>query len=140
MPGLETTRVKLSGFLLGAKFERTGDHDIHVEIGDQAQCQTPHLVVEVPPGPAYCQARTNLCNLISAGVGDATFRSKDRWILTNPPAVIVTGYIFLDGVHAGNSRDFCHKSGGRGLRAQGLGSQVQGCWEVHPVTAVERAP
>src|SRR5947209_7249865 len=32
MQGLETIRVKLRGYLLGAKFERTGDHDIHVEI------------------------------------------------------------------------------------------------------------
>jgi hypothetical protein len=140
MPGLETVRVKLHGFLLGAKFERTGDHDIHVEIGDQVQWHTPHLVVEVPPGPAYCLARTHLCDLIKADVGNTAFLTNDRWILNNPPEVTVTGYIFLDGIHAGNSRDFCHKSGGRGLRAHGLGSQVKGCWEVHPVTAVAAGP
>src|SRR4051812_27227720 len=34
MFGLESIQVKMQGFLLGAKFERSEDKDIHVEIGD----------------------------------------------------------------------------------------------------------
>src|SRR5262249_29725418 len=56
MQDLETVKVNLKGFLLGVRFEKNHrqgdgkDNDFHVEIGGQSQWETPHVVVEVPPG------------------------------------------------------------------------------------------
>src|SRR5437660_10270024 len=68
MPGIETQTVTLDGFLVAAKFEATADHDIHAEIAESPKWETPHVVVEVRPGPAYCDSRKKVGSLVKAEV------------------------------------------------------------------------
>jgi hypothetical protein len=56
------TKVTLEGFLLAARFEKVNqgdgkDNDFHLEISDSKNWKSRHVIVEVPPGPEYCDAR-----------------------------------------------------------------------------------
>jgi hypothetical protein len=136
---LETRRVTIRAFLLGAKFESgNGDHDIHAEIGAVANWNTEHVVIEIPPSQTYCNPRTTLWGLVKEDARRAGVRLRDRHILTRPVEILVTGYVFLDSIHARSARrgDFCVQNGGRGIRNQGTGSRVRGLWEIHPVLEV----
>jgi hypothetical protein len=135
MPGLENRKVILRGFLMGAKFEREGDQDIHAEIAGSEDWDDPHVVVEVPPGQTHCEARKALWALVRADFEGAGKSDLDRWIMTHPVEVDVTGFVFLDSAHG--TTDTCTKNGGRGLRKKKGGSKVEGLWEVHPVIKIE---
>jgi hypothetical protein len=128
---------------LGAKFESgRADHDIHAEIGAVANWNTPHVVIEIAPGAAYCTQRQTLWGLVKEDAKRAGVRLRDRHILTRPVEILVTGYVFLDSAHmrAGSGRgDFCVQNGGRGIRNQGAASKVRGIWEIHPVLEVRLA-
>ena len=131
MPGIETQTVTLDGFLVAAKFEATADHDIHAEIAESPKWETPHVVVEVPPGPAYCDARKKLWSLVKAELPANS--TSTIHVMETPPKVRITGYVFLDSAHG--STKFCKTSGGRGIHHNGT-QQVIGLWEVHPVLEV----
>ena len=130
--GIETTRVTLEGFLLGAKFERNvhagdgKDNDFHIEISDSKRWKSKHVIVEVPPGPEYCDARKQIFDIVRAdGCGG------DRCILKTPVKVRVTGFVFLDGAHGKTCKI------NRGMVVSGV-SGAEGAWEIHPVLKVER--
>jgi hypothetical protein len=130
--GIETTRVTLEGFLLGAKFERNvhagdgKDNDFHIEISDSKRWKSKHVIVEVPPGPEYCDARKQIFDILRAnGCGG------DKCILKTPVKIRVTGFVFLDGVHGKTCK--IH----RGMVVDGV-SGAEGAWEIHPVLKVER--
>ena len=74
--GAETVRVTLRGYLLAARFERSEDQDIHAEIGAKPEWQTEHVIVEVPPGPGFCDARKALWGFVRK---DAEPQESDRW-------------------------------------------------------------
>lgn len=144
MDGIETTRVKLRGYLLAAKFESgTADHDIHAEIGESADWESPHVVVEVPPGPDYCEQRKALWKIVRDDMNAAGVH-RSQWILENPVKVEFEGYLFLDVVEPYHicknpgGWNWCDRNGGRGLHKDHGDSQVRGCWELHPVLAVRR--
>ncbi len=133
---VETVRVTLRGFLLGARFERDDDHDIHAELGATNDWDTKHVIVEIPPGAEWCQARQALWGLVEDDIRQAHGSlESDRWILHQPPEVLVSGYVFLDSAHG--STNYCHANGGRGLHKGQSGSKVQGLWEIHPVFSVK---
>jgi hypothetical protein len=152
MNGIETIVVTLRGYLLAARFQRKGDKDIHAEIGARPEWETDHVIVEVPPGPDFCDARKTLWGLvrrdIEAARGD---RDADTWIMKKPVTVLMRGFVFLDSPHATEgSSDHCHDHGRRGLRkasgrdskAQGRSEakpkrRVRGLWEIHPVLWVK---
>lgn len=141
MSQLETVRVTVRAFLLGAKFERDGDKDFHAEMGASADWNTRHFVIEVPPGAAYCDARKATWELIKQDrLAHGQSPQTDRHIMNQPVEVLVTGYVFLDAFHGrtSNSRQFHEISGGRGLRKPGGGSKVKGIWEIHPVTQLKK--
>jgi len=130
--GIETVKVTLEGFLLGAKFERnvhTGDgkdNDFHIEISDSKKWQSKHVIVEVPPGPEYCDARKQIFDIVRAdGCGG------DKCILKTPVKIRVTGFVFLDGAHGKTCKIK------RGMVVGGV-SGAEGAWEIHPVLKVER--
>jgi hypothetical protein len=130
--GIETVKVTLEGFLLGAKFERnvhTGDgkdNDFHIEISDSKKWQSKHVIVEVPPGPEYCDARKQIFDIVRAdGCGG------DKCILKTPVKIRVTGFVFLDGAHDKTCKIK------RGMVVGGV-SGADGAWEIHPVLKVER--
>jgi len=126
MPGIETQTVKLEGFPIAAKFDP--DRDLHAEIAGSPKWNTPHIVVEVPPGEPYCSARKALWDLVRQEL-PANSTSKIH-VMNTPPKVDVTGYIFLDTAHG--HTNFCHTSGGRGVKKGGQ-QMVRGLWEIHPV-------
>jgi len=130
--GIETTQVTLEGFLLGAKFERSvhkgdgKDNDFHIEIRDSKQWRSKHVIVEVPPGPEYCDARKQIFDIVWVdGCGG------DKCILKTPVKVRVTGFVFLNGAHGKT----CTIK--RGMTVGGV-SGAEGAWEIHPVLKVER--
>ena len=135
MPGIENRRVVLHGFLMGAKFERDGDQDIHAEIASSEDWDDEHVIVEVPPGSTYCDARKALWGLIKSDFEAAGKSDLDRWIMNSPVEVEVTGFVFLDSAHGVS--DTCTSNGGRGLRKPKGKSKVEGLWELHPVIKVE---
>jgi hypothetical protein len=132
MQGLETQEVKLKGFLLAAKLDP--DNDIHAEIAGSTAWNTPHLIVEVPPGQGYCAARKALWDVVKAELPQNS--TSTVHVMQQPKQVEITGYVFLDTAHG--KTDFCHTSGGRGVHPKGKNQQVQGLWEIHPVLDVKK--
>jgi hypothetical protein len=129
----ERLKVKVRAFLLAVKAEP--DNDLHVQVGDTTRFNQEQLVVEVPPGGDFCDARTEIMSLMRED-GAASLR---RHIFRRPPHVEITGYVFLDSSHMTARRsDFCTQDGGRGIRGALRSSPVRGIWEIHPVTKVER--
>jgi hypothetical protein len=130
--GVETVKVTLEGFLLGAKFERHKsqgdgkDNDFHIEISDSKKWKSKHLIVEVPPGAEYCDARKEIFDIVKAdGCG------VDRCILKTPVKIRVTGFVFLDSAHGKTCKIR------RGMVVGGV-TGAEGAWEIHPVLKVER--
>jgi hypothetical protein len=134
--GVETQEVTLEGYLMGARFENDGDLDIHAEIADKPgwSATNYHVIVEVPPGQAYCSARKSLWDLAKNEVP----AGKNSAILSNGPKIRVTGYVFVDTAHGGSH--FCTNNGGRGIKDSSGNSNVKGLWEVHPVLQVQTVP
>jgi hypothetical protein len=97
--------------LLGARFERDDDHDIHVEIGASAEWNTDHIVLEMSAGTEYCVARQALWKLVRR---DGC--QRDQCILRKPVEVIVTGYLLIGNPQQGVT-DYCHASASRGMNA-----------------------
>ncbi|MBI3891241.1 MAG: hypothetical protein HY303_06895 [Candidatus Wallbacteria bacterium] len=135
--GLETIVVTLHGFLMAAGFE--ADHDIHCEIAASPQWNQDHVVVEVPPGPDYCDARKTMWGLVKADMGAANADTTGtKWVMHHPAEVLVTGYVFLDSPHASAGTEYCKENGGRGMQnPPGAASQVRGLWELHPVLSAK---
>jgi hypothetical protein len=151
MPGVETTQVTLTGFLVAVRFERFvpggtehGDNDFHCEIAGQPTWNTDHVVVEVPPGPAYCDARKKVWQMAKDDSAQSGQPLADTHIFAQPPSVAVTGYVFLDGIHARRGTihyaDAIGKAAGRGITGPGKPRKVRGLWEIHPVLSVAAAP
>jgi len=129
----EKQLVRIRGHLLAAKFEP--DNDIHLQMGDSAEWEQDQLVIEIPPGQNYCEARENLMELYRADGGNRPGGYKFK----TPPLVEVTGYLFLDSAHMlARRRDYCSQSGGRGFKAGLPQTMVRGIWEVHPVLTLKK--
>ena len=102
------------------------DNDFHVEMSDNSKWKSKHVIVEVPPGPEYCEARKQIFDIVKQdGCG------SDRCILKTPIKIQVTGFIFLDAFH----RKTCKIK--RGLIVGGV-SGAQGAWEIHPLLEVKK--
>lgn len=129
----ERLKVKVRGFVMALKIEE--DNDLHVQIADRAEpFDQEQVVVEIPPGAEYCDARTAMMALFRADGGT----SVRRHVFNSPPQVDVTGYLFLDAAHIRTRRtDYCTDNGGRGIRAGRGASPVRGIWELHPVIKLE---
>ena len=130
----EKLTMKVKGYLMAGKSE--DDNDFHLQISEKPEWkELTQLVVEIPPGEEYCEARNNYIKLVEAQP-KGTAR---KCIFTNPPLVEVTGYLFLDASHMRKQRtDYATDNGGRGVRGGGMKtSPVRGIWELHPVTKLE---
>jgi hypothetical protein len=130
----ERLKVKLRGFVMAMK--REDDNDLHVQVADRPEpFDQEQVVVEIPPGAEYCDARAAIMGLFRADGGTNVRR---RHIFSKPPQVDVTGYLFLDAAHMRARRtDFCTDNGGRGIRDGRGASPVRGIWELHPVVKLE---
>src|SRR4029453_165311 len=131
LKGFETIKVTLEGFLLAARFERKvkegdgKDTDFHLEISDSKNWKSRHVIVEVPPGPEYCDARKQIFDSVHQdGCG------SDKCTVSNPAKIRVTGFIFLDAAHGKTCKIK------RGMVNQGV-TGAEGAWEIHPVRSVE---
>jgi hypothetical protein len=140
--GVETARVKVKGWLLAARFEKHEDHDLHIEIGAEPKWETDHLIVEIPPGPEYCAARTTLWALVKR---DRASPRHDSKVLARPVSITVEGFVFLDYSHKHQSpctnrwsKNWCDRNAGRGIHypSPDSPSRVRGCFEIHPVLSV----
>lgn len=130
----EKTKVKIRAFVMAMK--RDPDNDLHVQIADRARpYDQQQLIVEIPPGEEYCDARSALMGLFRADGGTTLSRG---YIFQRPPRVEVTGYLFLDKAHMRARRtDYCTNNGGRGMKGGLAQSPVRGIWELHPVIKLE---
>jgi hypothetical protein len=131
--GAETIRVTVRGYLLGARFERDDDHDIHVELAASSDWNTDHIVLEMSAGAEYCAARKALWKLVRR---DGC--RGDGCILRKPVEVVVTGYLLIGSPQKGVT-DYCHASVGRGMRRGKQESRVRGLWRLQPVLSVRKA-
>jgi hypothetical protein len=133
---MEKEEVKLRVFVLAMKLDP--DNDLHIQVADSA---TPYsqqqLIVEIPPGADYCDARSAMMELFRA---DGGRKLSGNHIFSSPPQVELTGYLFLDAFHMRARRtDFCTDNGGRGIRDKKTKvSPVRGIWELHPVTSLKK--
>jgi hypothetical protein len=64
---------------------------------DAASPYKQQLIVEVPPGADYCDARSALMDLFRADGGKKI--SGTGYKFKHPPHVELTGYLFLDAWH-----------------------------------------
>lgn len=129
--GAETVRVTVRGYLLGAHFEREGDHDMQAELAAGPEWNSDHILLELAPGADYCDARHDLWQLVKKD-GCQT----DQCIMRKPVEVLVTGYLFLGG--AQGTRDYCHAPSTRGMHQGAEGSRLRGAWRLQPVFAVRK--
>jgi hypothetical protein len=141
----ETVTVTLRGFLLAAKFESGEDRDIHAQLAVDNDPHSAQLIVEVPAGRSFCDARKALWAFVKEDRKKAGKKaSVNSWRLLDPPEVILTGFLFLDAHHikkALTKDDWCVDNGGRGLQfPTGSGKKtksfVKGLWEIHPITSI----
>jgi len=141
----ETVTVTVRGFLLAAKFESGEDRDIHAQIAGDANPESDQLIVEVPAGRSFCDARKALWAFVKDDRKKAGKKaSVNSWRLLDPPEILVTGFLFLDAHHIKKSLtkdEWCTDGGGRGLQfPTGSGKKtksfVKGLWEIHPITAI----
>src|SRR5262249_41366215 len=58
---VEKVEVTIEAFILAMK--RDPDNDFHIQIGDEPDQDTDQVIVEVPPGQDYCDARQNVFQL-----------------------------------------------------------------------------
>jgi hypothetical protein len=130
---VEAFQVKIRAHILAAKLEP--DNDLHIQIGDSAEWNHQQVVIEIPPGANFCEARTAFMDLLRADGGEKISRS-DGYIFKTPPLAEIEGYLFLDSAHIpARSRrsDYCVTSGNRGIKNKLRRSPVRGLWELHPV-------
>jgi hypothetical protein len=152
----ETIEVKLRCYLLAVRFEKHAaqgdgkDNEFHIEVGGTPAWEGRHVVVEVATGSSSCEARKEAWRLALADAGSdhpTTLR-----VFANPPEVVITGYLFVDGWHAHSGMTptkWAQDSGGRGIHKplppvvrhettikKNMPSQVHGLWEIHPVTSL----
>jgi hypothetical protein len=133
LPGSETTRVTLRGYLVAARFERDDDHDIHVELAATPEWNSDHVVLEMSAGPQYCTARRQLWNLLRR---DGC--KGDECIMRKPVQVAVTGYLLVGNPPQGTtSRDFCNLKLARGMKKASEESHARGLWRLQPVFSVQ---
>lgn len=130
--GAETVRVKLRGYLLGAKFMRDGDHDIHVELGASPEWNTDHVVIEMSAGAEYCAARKALWKLIRK---DGC--QEDQCVMQKPVEILVTGYVLAGNPQKGVT-DYCHAVR-KGMSKGNQEGRVRGIWRLQPVLSVKKA-
>jgi hypothetical protein len=130
--GAETVRVTLRGYLLGTKFMRGGDHDIHVELGASPDWDSDHVVVEMSPGTEYCPARKALWKLAKK---DGC--KEDQCILEKPVEILVTGYVLIGNPQPGVT-DYCNVVVNRGLKKGEKQGRVRGLWRLQPVLSVKK--
>ncbi len=147
MPGIETIEVTLTCWLLAARLEHSEDglhekdNDFHLEVSGEPRWDTPHVIVEIPPGSDYCDTRQLIWELAAEdSKRTGHLMTRNTHIFGNPVHVLVRGYVFFDKPHAEPARRkveaFFQASGGRGIRADGA-SHVQGIWEIHPVLSID---
>ena len=130
--GAETMRVTLRGYLLGAKFMRNGDHDIHVEIGAVKDWNTDHVVIEMSPGDEYCAARKALWKLIKK---DGC--QEDECIMQKPVKILVSGYVLI-GNPQPDVTEYCQVISSRGLKKGEQQGHIRGLWRLQPVLSVKK--
>jgi hypothetical protein len=129
--GAETVRVTLRGFVLGAHFERDGDHDMQAEVAGSPEWTSDHVLLELAPGKEYCAARHGLWQLMRKD-GCKT----DTCIMRKPVEVLVTGYLLLGG--AQGAKNYCNAPGARGMHKGDEVSRIRGAWRLQPVFAVRK--
>jgi hypothetical protein len=125
---IEKLKIKLRGFVRAMKVDP--DKDLHVQISDtDGSYLQPQIIIEIPPGEAYCDARSAMMELYRTKAKITNNMFKDS------PFVEVTGYLFLDATHGPS----CTANGGRGLKSRGKNprSPVKGTWEIHPVISLK---
>ncbi|HKA21142.1 MAG TPA: hypothetical protein VKN18_22875 [Blastocatellia bacterium] len=141
----ETVTVTVRGFLLAAKFEGGEDKDIHAQIAVDADPNSDQLIIEVPAGKSFCDARRALWGFVKEDREKAGKKTAvSSWRLIEPPEITVTGFLFLDAHHIKRSLtkdEWCVDNGGRGLQfPTGSGKKTQsfvkGLWEIHPVISI----
>ncbi|MCB0834263.1 MAG: hypothetical protein KDC45_12430, partial [Bacteroidetes bacterium] len=143
--GAETFEVTLEGYLVAWKYEHSNsifekDNDFHLEIASSPDWNSDHVIVEVPPGPNYCDARRTAWALVQSDARKAgTSIGSTIHLFQSPVKVLVRGYVFLDATHGQpcdeDNQSFSSCNGGRGIKVRGP-SQVKGLWELHPVVAL----
>ena len=130
--GAENIRVTLRGYLLGAKFMREGDHDLHVELAATSDWNTDHIVIEMSPGTEYCAARKALWNLIKK---DGCL--EDQCIMQKPVKVLVTGYVLIGNPQPGVT-EYCQVISNRGLKKGEQQGRIRGLWRLQPILSLKK--
>lgn len=132
IPGAETVRVTIRGYLLAARFERDDDHDIHVELGATPKWNGPHIILEMSAGAEYCNARQALWKLVRRDGCKA-----DQCFLRKPVQIDVTGFVLIGNPPKDAPRDYCNAKVSRGMHKGKEESQVRGLWRLQPVFSVK---
>lgn len=128
---MEKLVLTVKGFVMAMKLDP--DNDLHIQIGDHATpYKQPQIIVEIPPGSAYCDARTQMMSLFRTDAGDEVLSRSEQYVFNNPPKIEATGYLFLDSHHGAS----CTANGNRGIKNGLQESPVKGTWEIHPVISL----
>jgi hypothetical protein len=139
---LEKRVVTLRAFVMAVRFEKFlgfSDQDFHIELSDSRDWNASnHLVVEIPPGPVYCDARKAMWQLVKDDAAAAGMTPGKTHFFSNPPLIEVVGFLFFDAQHQKQGAP-CNSPGKhRGIKNNDHPRKAQGLWELHPVFAVRQ--
>src|SRR5207249_165833 len=100
----------LKAYLLAVRFEKNvkpgdgKDNEFHIEVGAKPQWEGPHVIVEITTGKPSCLARKIAWRLATVDFAADTSKRRQKLttvrIFAQPPLVLITGYVFVDGFHA----------------------------------------
>jgi hypothetical protein len=136
---LEQRLVTIKGFIQAVRFEHGigRDNDFHIEISDVRDWNSPHVVVEVPPGQPYCDGpRKAIWDLVKRDAAAMGITPGETHFFRDPQQVQIVGFLFFDGQHRKKNAACTSPGRFRGIHDRDHPKQVQGLWEVHPVIAV----
>ncbi|MBV9147678.1 MAG: hypothetical protein JO065_17310 [Acidobacteria bacterium] len=114
--GRELQLFRIGKAYMQTAFIRVSDCDLHVEISEQADKNSPRMIIETPGRPEYCESRSKLfAELQRRGITLTDLNQE----LQPPIPVQVTGTAFRDQAHP---IWFARGS-----------DKVATLWELHPV-------
>ncbi|HMW37753.1 MAG TPA: hypothetical protein PKA72_15460 [bacterium] len=145
--GLEDRSLCVEGYALAIRYDHKDglyqkDNSLYLEMTDSPRWDTPHLIVRIPPGDAYCEARKLVWNIAHWDAASAKENiSSGMRLMRRPVRLRVTGFLYInpETKRKYDERGISYQTKGvpNGIRRKKTEPQTQGVWEIQPTYRVE---
>ena len=145
--GFEDRAVCIEGYAVAIRYDHKDglyqkDNALYLEMTDSPRWDTPHLIVRIPPGEVYCDARTTLWNIAHWDASAAKENvSAGLRLMRRPTRVRVTGFLYINPEtkkkYDRHGISYQTKGIPDGIQRKRTPPQTQGVWEIQPAFRVE---